>query len=234
MTAKNLGQIIAIGGGGFGRSPHVAKIEKYILEQSDKKKPKVCFIPTASAENSDYIVNFYTAFSRFECELTHISFFKRTPNLKSILNKQDIIYVGGGNTKSMLSVWKEWKLDQLLLKAYQRGAILCGVSAGAICWFEYGITDSWASHLNIIECLNFLPGCCCPHYDGEEARRPYVTSLIADGKRNSCYAIEDGAALHFKNNKVHTAISFDKNKKSYYVSLKDQSVCEEKISGEAL
>ena len=90
--------------------------------------------------------------------------------------------MGGGNTKSMLAVWREWKLDKLLLKAYNRGAILCGVSAGAICWFEKGVTDSWASNLNVMDCMGFVDGCCCPHFDGEEDRRPSEAKFIMDEK----------------------------------------------------
>ena len=109
-------QIIAIGGGGFGRDPGKGVIEKYILKQSKKKLPNICFIPTASAEDKAYTVNFYTAFNKLNCAPTHINLFQRTLSLRSIINKQDIIYIGGGNTKSMLAVWREWKLDQLLLK----------------------------------------------------------------------------------------------------------------------
>ena len=102
--------------------------------------------------------------------------------MRSIINKQDIIYIGGGNTKSMLAVWREWKLDQLLVKAYNRGAILCGVSAGAICWFEKGVTDSWASNLSVMDCLGFIGGCCCPHYNGEKIISVYTyESDLGDG-----------------------------------------------------
>ena len=139
---SNIGEIIAIGGGGFGRNPNNPIIEKYIVDQSAKENPNVCFIPTASAEDKQYTVNYYTAFTKLNCNPIHLNFFTRTPRLDSLINKQDIIYVGGGNTKSMLAVWREWKLDKLLLKAYNRGAILCGVSAGAICWFDKGVTDS--------------------------------------------------------------------------------------------
>ena len=114
---SDLGEIIAIGGGGFGRNPKQPIIEKYFVDQSLAEKPNVCFIPTASAEDKSYTVNFYTAFSKLSCIPMHINFFQRTPRLDSIINKQDIIYVGGGNTKSMLAVWREWKLDKLLIKA---------------------------------------------------------------------------------------------------------------------
>ena len=109
-------QIIAIGGGGFGRNPIHNKIEKYILSQIDKDKPNILFIPTASGEDKNYIINFYSCFSKLDCSPDHITFFQRTPRLDSLINKADIIYVGGGNTKSMLAVWREWKLDILLKK----------------------------------------------------------------------------------------------------------------------
>ena len=176
-----LGQIIAIGGGGFGRNPKQNKIEKYILDQSGNRTPNIVFIPTASAEDKGYIVNFYSCFSKLQCKPSHINFFQRTPRLDSIINKADIIYVGGGNTKSMLAVWREWKLDKLLKKAYQNGKILCGVSAGAICWFKQGITDSWASNLNTMDCLGFVEGMACPHYQEEKDRRPSVHEMLKKG-----------------------------------------------------
>ena len=227
--SDNLGQVIAIGGGGFGRSIYNTKIDRYILEQCDSEKPNVCFIPTASAEDKAYTVNFYAVYSKLNCNPTHINFFQRTPRLDSIINKQDVIFIGGGNTKSMLAVWKEWKLDKLLLKAYNRGAILCGVSAGAICWFKQGITDSWASNLNVMDCLDFIPECCCPHYDGEADRRPSVHDMIKNDKISSCLAVEDGAALHYKNGKLLTSVSFYKNKKSYLVNNSPSGIIEKEL-----
>ena len=154
-TSKN---IIAIGGGGFGRNPNKPVIEDYIVNLSNSKKPTVTFFPTASAEDSSYIINFYTAFSKLNCKSQHISLFKKTPDLRSIIDDSDIIYIGGGNTKSMLAVFREWNLDRLIFEAYNKGKILAGVSAGAICWFEKGITDSWANGLRILDCMNFLDG----------------------------------------------------------------------------
>ena len=221
---SEIGQIIAIGGGGFGRNPNQLIIEKYIIKQSLAENPNVCFLPTASAEDKAYTVNFYTAFNQLNCNPVHINFFQRTPRIDSILNKQDIIYVGGGNTKSMLAVWREWKLDKLLFKAYNRGSILCGVSAGAICWFEKGITDSWASNLNIMDCMGFIKGCCCPHYDVEKDRKPAVENFLQKKAINSCYAVDDGAALHYKNGKIHSAVSFYKGANAYLMSNKDGEI----------
>ena len=117
-------------------------------------------------------------FSNLNCNPEHIKFFERTPRLDSIINQADIIYVGGGNTKSMLGVWREWRFDDLLYKAYKRGKVLCGVSAGAICWFKQGITDSWASNLNVLDCLGFLDDVACPHYQEEKDRKPSLHNFI--------------------------------------------------------
>jgi len=222
------GQIIAIGGGGFGRNPNHRKIEKYILELTGKGKPNVVFFPTASAENQAYIIQFYKCFTKMSCEPSHVTFFQRTPRLDSIINKADVIYVGGGNTKSMLAVWQEWKLDKLLLKAYNNGKILCGVSAGAICWFEQGITDSWASNLNVMDCLGFLPEMACPHYQEEKDRRPDVHKMLKQGKCGPGWAIDGGAAIHFKNGKYYKSIQFYSDSYVHYVSIKNGVVTEDK------
>ena len=218
--------IIAIGGGGFGRNPNKPVIEDYIVNLSSSKKPMVTFFPTASAEDSRYIVNFYTAFSKLNCKAQHISLFKKTPNLESIINDSDIIYIGGGNTKSMLAVFREWNLDSLIINAYKKGKILAGVSAGAICWFEKGITDSWANGLRVLDCMHVLEGVCCPHYDGEVNRRPSVENFLKTRQIDSCLCIEDGAALHYENDSLKTAISFYKNKNAYEVKYNEEKLFE--------
>ena len=220
------GQIIAIGGGGFGRDPKNPVIEDYILKLSSSTNPKISFFPTASAENKDYVVNFYKAFSKLNCRPEYVSLFQNTPNLNNIIDKSDVIYIGGGNTKSMLAVFKEWHLDKMLYTAYKEGKILCGVSAGAICWFKQGVTDSWEGDLRIIDCLNFLPGVCCPHYDGEEKRRPAVENFIKSNQISNALCIEDGAALHYKNNEFETAISFYPNKNVYNTFLNNNELKE--------
>ena len=220
-------QIIAIGGGGFGRNPNQRIIEKYIIDQSSVSKPNILFIPTASAEDKSYTVNFYSCFNGLNCNPSHLNLFQRTPRIEGLINKADIIYVGGGNTKSMLAVWKEWKLDKFLIKAYNKGTVLAGVSAGAICWFDTGITDSWASNLNYIDCLGILPGSCCPHYDSEKDRRPSVHKFIENEKIKSVYAIEDGAAIHFVDDAPYKNISFFKDSKVFFVD-KQNSIIQEK------
>ncbi len=225
----SVGHIIAIGGGGFGRNPKHNKIEKYILEQARKKRPRIVFVPTASGEDDRYIVNFYKCFSNLDCTPEHIKFFERTPRLDSTINKADIIYVGGGNTKSMLGVWKEWKFDNILHKAYKRGKVLCGVSAGAICWFKQGITDSWASNLNVMDCIGFIDGMACPHYQEEKERRPTVHEFLLKNKIKSGYAIDGGAAIHFFDGNYKDSLQFYKNSNVYYVSNRNGQIKEEQM-----
>ena len=218
--------IIAIGGGGFGANPGQGIIEEYILKQTKKKNPKICFIPTATGDNEAYKVNYYSTFTNLDCSPSHLDFFKRTPDLKELILNQDAIFVGGGNTKSMLAVWREWGLDKILKKAYLNGTVMSGVSAGAICWFQNGITDSWASNLKMMPCLNFIKGTCCPHYDEEPERKPAVKNFLLRNKVKNVYAVDGGAALHIKDEKIFKSIIFKKNKSSYLVDVKKKNINE--------
>ena len=219
-------QIIAIGGGGFGRDPEKGIIENYIFKQSKKKNPNICFIPTATGDNEEYKKNFYATFSNLNCNATHLDFFKRTPDIENLIEDQDAIFVGGGNTKSMLAVWKDWGLDILLKSAYENGVVMSGVSAGAIWWFEKGITDSWADNLQLMDCLGFFEGTCCPHYDEEIDRRPAVHEFLSEQLISSCIAIEGECALHIKDGKVFSSVAFGNGKNSYSVNLKNNKVIE--------
>ena len=222
----NSRNIIAIGGGGFGANPGQGIIENYILKQTKKKNPRICFIPTATGDNEAYKVSFYSTFTNLNCYPSHLDFFKRTPDLNELILNQDAIFVGGGNTKSMLAVWKEWGLDKILKKAYLNGTVMSGVSAGAICWFQNGITDSWASNLKMMPCLNFVKGTCCPHYDEEPERKPAVEKLLLTNKIKNVYAVDGGAALHIKDEKVFKSVIFKKNKSSYLVDIKKKNINE--------
>ena len=219
--------IVAIGGGGFGRSLGSLEIEKYIISLISKKRPKICFIPTASGDSSLYKLNFYRAFSKLDCITSHIDFFSRTENLEKKVLNQDIIYVGGGNTKSMLAVWKEWNLHKILRDAYQKGIVMSGVSAGAICWFEKGITDSFANELNILDCLGIVDGVACPHFDEEKDREPYVNDLIKKEIIDSCICIEGNCALHIKNDFQYSSIDFGKGKKCFRVNKENNNLKKE-------
>jgi peptidase E len=224
--SQNTRHIIPIGGGGFYRDGENLALEKFIIQQSGAAEPKVAFIATASAEPDSYLVSFYTAFLRLGCKPSHLSLFKRTPELRSYLLHQDVIYVGGGNTKSMLAVWREWGMPDLLREAWESGIVLAGVSAGAICWFEQGLTDSWAAELRPLECLGFLPGSCCPHYDGEAERRPALHRLLAGGEIAAGIAIEDWTGVHFKGTEIDRVVSAKNGSRAYGVRAVNGSVQE--------
>ena len=218
--------IIAIGGGGFGRNSKSFLIEKYILSFSDNDFPRICFLPTATGDNDNYIVRFYSVFTKFNCIPTHIEFFNRTIDINEHIMKQDIVFVGGGNTKTMLAIWRDWGMDNILKNAYNKGVIMSGVSAGAICWFTSGITDSWDNQLKILPCMNFIKGTCCPHYDEEESRIPFVNKVLKENKVTNCISIEGGAAMHFKDGVAFRNVSFNNNKNSYDVScINNEIIC---------
>ncbi|WP_230932778.1 peptidase E [Priestia sp. TSO9] len=224
-------QIIAMGGGGFSMEPDNLLLDQYILSQAHIDVPKTCFIPTASGDADNYIERFYEAFEELVCTPSHLSLF--SPNfidLKAYVLQHDILYVGGGNTrKNMLSLWKEWGLDTILKKAYEKGVILAGISAGSICWFEEGVTDSMNNKLSKIDCLGFLTGSNCPHYDGESNRRPSYRELIASGETKEGYAVDDGVALHFKNEKLSASVSSRPTAKAYAVGRKEEEVVEREL-----
>lgn len=210
-------QIIAIGGGGFSTEPENAALDRYVLAQARRSNPAVCFLATASGDADAYIARFYAAFTKYRCRPSHVPLFGRTPDLEVVLSAQDVICVGGGNTKSMLAVWRDWHLPALLRRAWRSGIVLAGVSAGAICWFDFGVTDSWANRLAGLPCLGFLPGTCCPHYDGEPERRPALQRLVAERSVPTALALDDGAAAHFIGRKLARIVSSRSNARGYRV-----------------
>jgi len=223
-------QIIAMGGGGFSMEPDNLLLDQYILSQAHTNVPKICFIPTASEDADNYIERFYEAFGKLVCKPSHLSLFSQNfIDLKAYVLQQDILYVGGGNTRNMLSLWKEWGLDTILKVAYKKGIILAGISAGSICWFEEGVTDSMNNNLSKIDCLGFLTGSNCPHYDGESNRRPSYHELMASGEMKEGYAVDDGVALYFKDEKLSASVSSRPTAKAYAVNRKASKVIEHEL-----
>jgi len=206
--AAPLRQIIGMGGGGFSDEPRNLALDRYIVDQARRRRPRVCFVPTASGDAEGYIAGFYKAFRTLRCSPTHLSLFKLpTADLTSYVLAQDVIYVGGGNTKSLLTLWREWKLDRIFRQAWRECVILSGLSAGSICWFAEGVTDSIPGELSTLPCLGFLPGSNCPHYDSQPQRRPAYRRLIRDGKISPGYAADDGVALHFLGTRLARVVS---------------------------
>jgi peptidase E len=189
---------------------------KYFLEQTGRRTPKVLFVGTATGDAESARLRFYAGFSQFECKPSHLSFFSRTPrDLQSLTLEQDAIFVGGGNTRSMLAVWRDWGFDECLKRAWQRGVVLGGGSAGSICWFDHGVTDSIAGPLTPMPCLGFLTGSNCPHYDSERERRPTFRKLVANGSMPAGMAAEDGVGLHYIDGKLARVVSNRRGAKGY-------------------
>ncbi|HEX9038077.1 MAG TPA: peptidase E [Ktedonobacterales bacterium] len=192
-------RIVAIGGCTLTPESSDGPLFRSLVEMTGASRPLACFIPTASGENLEYTVNFAETFGALGCATRHLNFFPNPPtaDLASYLLECDLIFVGGGNTKNMLALWREWGVDAILRQAWERGTVLAGVSAGMICWFEQGLTDSVPGPLTPLPCLGFLPGSACPHFDGEAERRPTLHRLLAAGAMVPGLAADDHAALRF-------------------------------------
>ncbi len=218
-------QIIAMGGGGFSME-QIPLLDDYVLNASGKPRPKICFVPTASGDAETYVLKFYRRFAIADCQPVDLQLFSRqVSDLEDFACSQDIIYVGGGNTANMLAVWRVHGFDRALKAALGNGTILAGISAGSICWFEQGVTDSFTGELQPLDCLGFLPGSNCPHYDGEVERRPAYHRLIAGGFPAG-YAADDGVALHFIDAKLARVVSSRAQSKGYYIKLVGESAVE--------
>ena len=198
--------------------PDNLALDQYIIQQTGKAKPAVCFLPTASGDPEPYILRFYQAFLKLDCRPSVLSLFRPpTADLAGYLLDKDALYVGGGSTRAMLALWREFGLPEILRRAYASGVILAGVSAGANCWFEACSTDSLPGVPQALACLGFLPGSFCPHYDSEPQRRPSFQAMIAQGKLIDGYAADDGAALHFVDGQLHAVVSSRPTAKAYRI-----------------
>jgi len=219
--------ILAIGGMALPPELDNLLLIQYFLAQTRRRKPKVAFIGTATGDSEAARLRFYAGFSRFDCTPTHLSFFARTPrDLESFVLEQDAIFVGGGNTRSMLAVWRDWGLDRYLRSAWQKGVVLGGGSAGSICWFEHGVTDSIAGPLTALECLGFLKGSNCPHYDSEPLRRPTFRRLVGSGRIVEGSAADDGVALHYIDGKLARVVSNRARAKGYRLTRRGRRAVE--------
>jgi dipeptidase E len=211
-------QVLAMGGGGFTMKPENLKLDRYLLSMTNKINPKVCFIPTASGDDESYTRRFYSAYKKLECETSYLSLFSPPEgDLRDFVMDKDIFYVGGGNTRNLLVLWKEWGLDQHLYKAWCNGAIMAGLSAGSICWFKQGLTDSKTGKLLPLECLGFIEGSNCPHFDTEKERRPSYHGAILDGSIIDGIACDDGVAAHFIDGKLKRCVSSIASAKAYNI-----------------
>ena len=222
MTPGTEGTIVAMGGGGFSMEPDNPLLDDHVLSLAraarGRDRPRVCFLPTASGDAEGYVARFYAAFAR-KSEASHLALFNRTVlDLETFLLEQDVIYVGGGNTANMLAVWRLHGVDELLRRAWAGGSVLTGLSAGSLCWFEGGTTDSFGGLAPLRDGLGLLPGSHSPHYDGEPGRRPAYHGYVADGSLPDGYAADDGAALVFRATMLDEVIASRPASKAYRVA----------------
>jgi peptidase E len=226
------GQIVALGGGGFSMEPDNLALDRFILSlwRPSDREPRVCFIPTASGDSDDYIRRFYRAFDTLLCRPAHLALASpQTMDPIAAVLENDIFYIGGGNTREMLAIWRQCGLHEALKTAWQAGKILCGISAGAICWFEQAISDSVVEgELHPLKCLGFLQGTVCPHYN-EPGRREAFHRCLASGAVSAGYGIDNSAALHFEGTKLVNVVASRAGAYAYHVALVSGQVVETAI-----
>jgi dipeptidase E len=214
-------QIVALGGGGFSMEREGSLLDDYVLSLTGCARPRVCFLPTASGDADHYIVRFYRRFSP-TCDASHVSLFRRDQgvggveeDLASHLLSQDLIYVGGGNVVSMLGAWRAHGLDEVLRKAWRGGIVLCGPSAGSLCWFQEALSAFHGAPRGV-RGLGLLPYSNCVHYDAEPERRAEYARFVGDGMIEG-FAVEDGVALHFRRKRVVGVVSSRRDGSAYHV-----------------
>jgi dipeptidase E len=231
-------RVVAMGGGGFSMEPENSLLDEFVLSLARSSRPRVCFLPTASGDSVDYVARFYQAFSALDCQPADLPLFDRTVlDLESFVLAQDVIYVGGGNTANLAAVWRVHGLDRILRRAWEEGVVLCGLSAGMNCWFSESVTDSFgfARLAALHDGLGLLPGSSCPHYDGQEQRRPLYQQFIAAGELSDGWAADDGAALVFHGETLSEVVASRPGVAAYRVEKSaEHSVVERRIEARYL
>jgi dipeptidase E len=228
-------QIIAMGGGGFSSETGNLLLDQYFIRAIGIKNPKVCFIPTASGDSDAYARQFFESYLEIGARPSLFAFYHPpTKDLEDFILDKDAVYVGGGNTKNMLAIWRDWGMDKVLQKAYDAEKLLGGLSAGSICWFDQGLTDSIPGDLTALECLGFLKGSFSPHYSGEEKRKPFYRKLIKNGSIPGGLAADDGVAMHYIDGILHKTVASMENAYGYALEGKGEKFKEEKIIPEKI
>ena len=197
-------------------------LDEHALALTGVECPKVCFLPTASGDADHYIVRFYRAFSPARCEPSHVSLFRRDKggglgrDVAEHLLDQDLIYVGGGSVVSLLGVWRAHGLDEILAECWRRGVVLCGLSAGSLCWFADAVS-AFHGEPTSVRGLGLLPHSNCVHYDGEPARQEAYRAAVGSGAVRAGYAADDGVALHFIGTDLARVVASRRDRAAYRV-----------------
>ena len=215
-----------MGGAQLRPQDYDPRLNAFVLSLARRERPRVCFVGTASGDSPTYVASFFRVFTaHHDCEVADLALFERTvADLRSFVLAQDVIWVGGGNTASLLAVWRMHGLDAVLREAWEAGVVLCGVSAGMNCWFEASTTDSFdlTELAPLHDGLGLLPGSACPHYDGEEQRRPLYRRLVADGTLPPGYAADDAAALVFDGTALREVVTTAEGSTAYRVDAEGE------------
>jgi dipeptidase E len=229
-------QIVAFGGGGFSMEAGNPLMDEYVLGLVRRARPRVCFLPSASGDADHYIVRFYRHFAADRCEPSHVSLFRRERgvggDLREHLLAQDLIYVGGGSLISLVGVWRAHGLDRILRDAWKAGVVLCGLSAGSLCWFAEGVS-AFHGAPERVRGLGLLPHSNAVHYDGDSGRRAAFHRYLAAGMPAG-YACEDGAALHFMGTELVRVVASRAGARAFHVRLVGRRVREKTLPAEYL
>lgn len=207
--------------------PENPLLDDFVLSLARRSRPKVAFLGTASGDVPSVVARFHGAFDGPRADATHLSLFQRDDrDLTRYLLAQDVVYVGGGNVANMMAVWRLHGVDRILRTAWTRGVVMAGVSAGALCWFEGGTTDSFGPALAPFrDGLGWLEGTVSPHYDGEARRRPVYHELVRRGLPAGL-GLDDGAAAHFLGTKRVEIVTSRPNARAYDVRRVGRRVVE--------
>jgi len=222
------GRILALGGASLLATSVDGPLHQYLLDLTGRERPRICFLGTAGGEKPEYLAAFYSFFAP-RAEATHLSLFERTvDDVEGLLLEQDAIYVGGGNTANMLAVWRTHGVDVALRKAWEAGVVLAGPSAGAACWFEAALTDSFGPGLAPLkDGLRLLKGSFCPHYDSESLRRPRYLELVGSGVLPDGYAADDSVGLLFAGRELAEAVAVLPEQRAFRVERRRGNEAEE-------
>jgi peptidase E len=229
-------RILALGGASLQPSSTDGPLHQYLLDLTGQSRPRICFIGTASGDNQEDLASFYAFFAR-RAEATHLGLFDvRVDDIEAFLLDQDAIYVGGGNTADMLAIWRVHGVDRALKRAWESGIVLAGPSAGGMCWFEAGLTDSFGPALGPIkDGLRLLKGSFCPHYDSESLRRPRYHEVVGSGQLPDGYAADDGVGLLFEGRDLAAVVASLPGASAFRVSRgRGNSVDEEPIRAKVI
>ena len=206
-------RIVAMGGGGFSAKPGDPELDRYVIEQANVPSPQICLLPTASGDPDDQIQRFYRAFHDLNCRPSHLSLFRlgsRPVDIRVRLLGMDVIYVGGGSMSNLLAIWRVHKLDEILYEAWRRGIVLCGISAGSMCWFRAGVTNSHGEP-RAASGLGFLPFSNSVHWCSEPERRVVFRKAIAHGELPAGYGVDDGTALLFSGTELADVVRTERS-----------------------